>query len=123
MAQLGTPDMRLPIQYALLYPERRFIEDNKVDLLELGRLDFEKPDFNTFKALKLAYRAIETGGTLPAVFNAANEKAVSDFIEGKISYLAIADSIEAAMNAHEVIAEPTVEEIIEIGETIINHSS
>lgn len=119
MAQMGTPDMKIPIQYALLYPERRFIEGKRVDLFELGKLDFEKPDMETFKALKLAYRAIETGGTLPTVFNAANERAVADFIAGKIGYLDIADSIEKTMDAHEVIAEPTLEEIIRIGEEII----
>lgn len=120
IAQLGTPDMKIPIQYALLYPERRHIEGKRVDLFELGKLDFEKPDMETFKALKLAYRAIETGGTLPTVFNAANERAVADFVAGKISYLGIADTIEKMMDEHEVIAEPTLEEIIEIGENIIN---
>ena len=120
IAQLGTPDMKIPIQYALLYPERRHIEGKRVDLFELGKLDFEKPDMETFKALKLAYRAIETGGTLPTVFNAANERAVADFVAGKISYLGIADTIEKMMDEHEVIAEPTLEQIIEIGENIIN---
>ena len=119
IAQLGTPDMKIPIQYALFYPERRFLEGKRVDLFELGSLDFEKPDMETFKALALAYRAIETGGSLPTVFNAANERAVADFIDGKISYLGIADSIEAAMNAHEVIPDPTIKEIIALGESII----
>lgn len=120
IAQLGTPDMKLPIQYALLYPERRYLEGKRVDLFELGKLDFEKPDTDTFKALQLAYRAIETGGTLPTVFNAANEKAVADFVAGRISYLGIADSIEAAMNAHTVNPDPTLEEIIALGEEIIH---
>ena len=119
MAQLGTPDMKIPIQYALFYPERRFLEGKRVDLFELGKLDFEKPDTETFKALALAFRAIETGGSLPAVFNAANERAVADFIDGKISYLEIADSIEEAMDAHEVIPDPTLEEIIQIGEALL----
>ena len=119
IAQLGTPDMKIPIQYALLYPERRHIEGKRVDLFELGKLDFEKPDMETFTALKLAYRAIETGETLPTVFNAANERAVADFVAGKISYLGIADTIEKMMDEHEVIAEPTLEEIIQLGESII----
>ena len=119
IAQLGTPDMKIPIQYALLYPQRRHIEGKRVDLFELGKLDFEKPDMDTFKALKLAYRAIEKGGTMPTVFNAANERAVADFVAGKISYLGIADSIEEAMDSHDWIADPTLEEIIEIGERII----
>lgn len=120
IAQLGTPDMKLPIQYALLYPERRYLEGKRVDLFELGKLDFEKPDTDTFKALRLAYRAIETGGTLPTVFNAANEKAVADFVAGRISYTGIADSIEAAMDAHKVNPDPTLEEIISLGEGIIH---
>ncbi len=120
IAQLGTPDMKIPIQYAILYPERRFLEGKRVDLFELGNLTFEKPDLDTFKALALAYRAIETGGSLPTVFNAANERAVADFIDGKIGYLEIADSIEAEMDHHEVIADPTLEEIITIGEQIIS---
>ena len=120
IAQLGTPDMKIPIQYALLYPERRFLEGKRVDLFELGQITFEKPDLDTFKALALAYRAIGTGGSLPTVFNAANERAVADFIDGKIGYLEIADRIEAAMDTHEVIEDPTLEEIIAIGEQIIS---
>ncbi len=119
IAQLGTPDMKLPIQYALMYPERRPLAGKRVDLFELGSLTFEAPDLENFKALALAYRAIRTGGSLPTVFNAANEKAVADFVAGKISYLEIADSIENAMNAHTVLPDPTLEEIITIGETIM----
>ena len=119
IAQLGTPDMKLPIQYALLYPERRFLAGKRVDLFELGSLTFEKPDMETFKALKLAYRAIETGGSLPTVFNAANEKAVADFIAGKIGYLEIADYIEAVMDRHVLLEKPTLEEIISIGQAIM----
>ncbi|MBR3244058.1 MAG: 1-deoxy-D-xylulose-5-phosphate reductoisomerase [Parasporobacterium sp.] len=119
MAQLGTPDMKIPIQYALFYPQRRPLEGKRVDLFELGKLEFEKPDTETFKALALAYRAIETGGSLPTVFNAANERAVSDFVAGKISYLGIAERIEAEMDSHKVLPDPTIEEIIEIGESIM----
>lgn len=119
IAQLGTPDMKIPIQYALFCPERRFLEGKRVDLFGLKHLDFEEPDTETFKALALAYRAIETGGSLPTVFNAANERAVADFVSGRIRYLEIADSIEAAMNAHTVIPDPTLDEIIALGERII----
>ena len=119
IAQLGTPDMKLPIQYALLYPERRFLAGKRVDLFELGSLTFEKPDMETFKALKLAYRAIETGGSLPTVFNAANEKAVADFIAGKIRYLEIADYIETVMDRHTLVKKPTLEDILSIGQAIM----
>lgn len=120
MAQMGTPDMKIPIQYALMYPERRYIKGDRVDLFALAHLDLEKPDTDTFKALALAFRAIKTGGTMPTVFNAANERAVADFISGRISYIDIADRIEDEMNSHELVMEPTLDEIIETGERIIN---
>ncbi len=120
MAQMGTPDMKIPIQYALMYPERRYIKGERVDLFELAHLDLEKPDTDTFKALALAFRAIKTGGTMPTVFNAANERAVADFISGRIAYIDIADRIEDEMNSHEPVMEPTLDEIIETGERIIN---
>lgn len=112
IAQLGTPDMKLPIQYALFYPDRRPMAGKRVDFFELGQITFEKPDLDTFTGLKLAYRAAGTGGSLPTVFNAANEKAVGLFLEKKISYLEITDLIEACMDAHKVIDNPDVEEIL-----------
>ena len=94
IAQLGTPDMRLPIQYALYYPERRFLPGERVDFWSIGHLDFEKPDMDTFYGLALAYEAGRCGGTLPTVFNAANELAVSQFLNREIKYLEITEIIE-----------------------------
>lgn len=119
IAQLGTPDMKLPIQYALLYPERRDLPGKRVDFFELGQISFEKPDLKTFGALALAYRAIETGGSMPTVFNAANERAVASFLAGKIRYLDIEAEIEKEMNTHTLIENPSLEQIIQIGEEII----
>lgn len=113
MAQLGTPDMKLPIQYALYYPERRYLPGERLDFSTLTEIRFEKPDMETFRGLKLAYQAGKTGGTLPVVYNAANEKAVGKFLKGEISYLTIIDMIEESMKAHRVIQEPSVEEILE----------
>ena len=120
IAQMGVPDMKLPIQYALFYPERLYMSERRVDFFELGSITFEKPDTDTFKALALAYRAIETGGSMPCVFNAANERAVADFIKGRISFLDIAEAIEREMNQHMVIKNPNLDEIIAIGDEIIN---
>ena len=119
IAQLGTPDMKLPIQYALVYPERRDLQGKRIDFFELGQITFEKPDMETFGALALAYRAIRTGGSMPTVFNAANERAVALFLAGKIRYLDIEAEIEKAMNAHKLIADPSLDQIIQIGEEII----
>lgn len=113
MAQLGTPDMKLPIQYALYYPERRYLPGDRLDFETLSEIRFEKPDMETFRGLKLAYEAGRAGGTLPVVFNAANEKAVGKFLKGEISYLTIIDMIEESMRNHQRIADPTVEEILE----------
>lgn len=113
IAQLGTPDMKLPIQYALYYPDRRFLKGDRLDFWKLGHLDFEKPDMDTFYGLRLAYEAGRTGGTLPTVFNAANELAVSQFLDRKIGYLDIVETIEDCMRAHKVIENPTVEQILE----------
>ena len=113
IAQLGAPDMKLPIQYALFYPDRRPMEGKRVDFFELGQITFEKPDIETFTGLKLAYRAMRTGGSLPTVYNAANEKAVSLFLDRKIGYLQIPELIEASMDQHKVIKEPNVEQILE----------
>ena len=109
MAQLGTPDMKLPIQYALFYPDRMPMGGKRVDFYDLAQITFEKPDMETFKGLKLAS---EMGGSMPTVYNAANEKAVSLFLDKKISYLQITESIEAAMKNHKVVAAPTVEQIL-----------
>ncbi len=120
IAQLGTPDMKIPIQYALLYPERRFLPGKRVDFFELGQITFEKPDLDTFKALKLAYDAINIGESMPTVFNAANERAVRKFIDREISYLDISNMIEKEMKDHQLIVNPTLDEIIRLGESIMN---
>mgnify|MGYP005954967003 CR=1 FL=1 len=113
MAQLGTPDMKLPIQYALYYPERRDLPGERLDFWKIGQITFEKPDFENFKGISLAYEAGRIGGSMPTVFNAANEYAVSLFLDRKIDYLTITDMIEEAMRFHQVIANPTVEQILE----------
>ena len=113
MAQLGTPDMKLPIQYALCWPERRPMGGERLDFWKLAEIRFEKPDFDNFPGLSLAYEAGRTGGSLPTVFNAANERAVSMFLNRKIGYLTITDIIESAMRRHTVIPNPSVEQILE----------
>lgn len=112
IAQLGTPDMRLPIQYALYYPERRNFSGRRLDLFEIADLTFEKPDTDTFRGLALAYQAMEKGGNIPTVYNAANEKAVSLFLDRKISYPEITELIEACMENAEFIDHPDVDEIL-----------
>lgn len=113
MAELGTPDMKLPIQYALYYPERRNLPGERLDFWSLGRLDFEKPDMDTFYGLKLAYDAGRAGGTLPTVFNAANELAVKQFLNREIKYLEIIEIIEDCMKAHKNVDDPTLEQILD----------
>ena len=113
MAQLGMPDMKLPIQYALFYPDRRPMNGRRVDFFALKSISFEEPDIKTFRGLQLAYDAIAAGGSMPTVFNAANEKAVGLFLDKKIRFLAIYDLIQGAMEQHKVIANPTVDEILE----------
>lgn len=113
IAQLGTPDMRLPIQYALYYPERRPLSGDRLDLFALGQLTFEKPDTETFRGLALAYEAMRRGGNIPTAFNAANERAVALFLDRKISYPAITEIIESCMSEAAFIADPTVDEILE----------
>ena len=113
MAQLGTPDMKLPIQYALYYPERRYLPGDRLDFWEMGKLDFEKPDMETFYGLKLAYKAGREGGSLPTVLNAANELAVSKFLKREVKYLEIMEIIEDCMNAHKNIANPSLEQILQ----------
>lgn len=113
LAQLSTPDMCLPIQYALTYPDRAASDRVQTSLAEIGRLDFEEPDTDRFRALSLARRAGEVGGTLPAVLNAANEVAVEAFCERQLSYLGITETVAAVMAAHDLAAQPAMEEILE----------
>lgn len=112
IAQLGTPDMKLPIQYALFYPNRRDLPGKKLDFYELSQMTFEKPDVETFYGLRLAFDAAKTGGSMPTVYNAANEKAVSLFLDRKIAFLQIPEFIEKAMNHHKMIENPNVNEIL-----------
>lgn len=112
IAQLGTPDMRLPIQYALYYPNRRSLSGKRLDLFELGQLTFEKPDTKTFRGLALAYQAMQRGGNVPTAFNAANEKAVAMFLDRKIGYLDIVEIIEASMEACSFVDNPDVDQIL-----------
>ena len=114
MAQLGTPDMRLPIQYALTYPDRRYLSGERLDFETLTRITFEKPDMKTFYGLRLAYEAGTVGGSLPTVFNAANERAVSKFLARKIRYPQITEIIQECMRNHPTRKEPTLDEILEI---------
>ena len=113
MAQLGTPDMKLPIQYALYYPKRRFLPGDRLDFTKLREITFDVPDMETFPGLKLAYNAARAGGSLPTVFNAANERAVELFLQKKISYLTITDMIQAAMESHHMVNAPDVDQILE----------
>lgn len=112
IGQMGVPDMKLPIQYALFYPDRRPMKGDRVDLCKLGSLTFEEPDTETFRGLALAYEAGRRGGSMPTVFNAANEKAVALFLQKKIQFLQIPEVIQASMEAHSYVESPTVEEIL-----------
>lgn len=118
IAQLGLPDMKLPIQYALFYPERRFMPGERLDFAKLAGITFEAPDMETFKGLKLAYQAGRIGDSMPTVFNAANEKAVSKFLNQEIKYLDIVDTIEMCMSEHKLTKNPTVEQIIDIEKSV-----
>lgn len=113
MAQMGTPDMKLPIQYALFYPDRRPMDTKRVDFYKLGNMTFEAPDMHTFRGLQLAMDASAEGGSMPTVYNAANEKAVALFLERKISFLQISEIIEQSMDRHKTVYEPSVEEILQ----------
>lgn len=113
IAQMGMPDMKLPIQYALFYPDRKYLAGKRVDLFELGGLTFERPDTDTFQGLALAYQAARLGGSMPTVYNAANERAVALFLEGKITYLQIPELIREAMERHSPIPNPGVEAVLE----------
>ena len=112
IAQLGTPDMRLPIQYALYYPERRPLSGKRLDLFALSNLTFEEPDTDTFKGLALAYEAMRRGGNIPVAYNAANEKAVALFLNRQIRYLEITEIIEETMKQTGFIENPTLEQIL-----------
>ena len=112
IAQLGVPDMKLPIQYALFYPDRRPMAEKRLDLFELGSLSFEKPDTDTFRGLKLAFDSAYAGGSMPTVFNAANEMAVKRFLKGDIRYLEIYSMIEEAMEHNKRIENPDVQAIL-----------
>ncbi len=113
IGQMGAPDMKLPIQYALFYPDRRPMNGPKVDFYTLSKMTFEKPDMETFSGLSLALQAAEEGGSMPTVFNAANEKAVSLFLDKKIRFLEIYELIEACMEHHRKIEAPGVKQILE----------
>lgn len=113
IAQLGTPDMKLPIQYALYYPERRYLPGERLDFKKLTEITFEVPDMETFKGLPLAMEASRKGGSMPTVFNAANERAVAAFLDEKIHFLDIYTLIEEAMASHTVIRNPDLEQILE----------
>ena len=112
IAQLGLPDMKLPIQYALFYPDRRPMKGDKLDLFAAGSLTFERPDTETFRGLALGLQAAREGGSMPTVFNAANERAVSLFLNRKIGFLDIAELIEACMEHHRRVEDPDVDEIL-----------
>lgn len=114
IAHLGTPDMRIPIQYAITYPNRLSTEVKKLDLTEIGKLNFEKPDLETFKGLKLSIEASKIGGTMPTVLNSSNEVLVEAFLNRKIGYLDIVNGIEEAMNSIETIYNPKLEDVLEI---------
>lgn len=116
MAEMGVPDMKLPIQYALFYPDRRPMNTGRLDIKAIGSLTFEEPDIDTFRGLKMAYEAMDVGGSMPTVFNAANEKAVALFLEEKIHFLDIYDIIAEAMSNHRVLDNPSVEEILKAEE-------
>lgn len=118
IAQLGTPDMKLPIQYALCYPERRFLEGDRLDFWKAGSIHFEQPDMDTFRGLPLAYEAGRIGGSMPTVYNAANEKAVALFLDRQITYLQITDIIEECMEHHQKIENPSLDDILALEQDI-----
>ena len=121
IAQLGTPDMRLPIQYALYYPERRKMSGKRLDLFELGSLTFERPDTKTFRGLALAYDAMRKGGSQPTVFNAANERAVAMFLDRRISYPQITEIIEDCMEHVAYISDPTLDKVLETEQAVYEY--
>lgn len=121
IAQMGMPDMRLPIQYAMFYPDRRLMETERLDLFRLGSISFARPDMETFRGLPLAYAAMKKGGSMPTVFNAANEAAVARFLDRRISFLQIYEMIEECCSMHKVIPNPTVQEILDVQKSVMEH--
>ena len=118
IAELGTADMRLPIQYALYYPDRRPLSGERLDFYKLGQITFERPDTDTFRGLALAYRAMEQGGNVPTAFNAANERAVSKFLNRKIGFTDIYEIIRYCMDAHQTIADPDIRQILDTEQSV-----
>jgi 1-deoxy-D-xylulose-5-phosphate reductoisomerase len=118
IAQLGTPDMKLPIQYALYYPERRFLAGERLDFARIGSITFEDPDLETFRGLAYAFEAARAGGSMPTVFNAANERAVSKFLKRQIGFTDIYEIIRYCMDAHQVIADPDVDQILDTEQSV-----
>lgn len=121
IAQLGTPDMKLPIQYALYYPNRKFLAGDRLDFAKLKTMTFEAPDMENFRGLALALQASRAGGSMPTVFNAANELAVAKFLDKKIKYLEIIDIIEDAMDCHKLIKNPKVEDILAVEQQVYEY--
>ena len=121
IAQLGTPDMKLPIQYALYYPDRKFLAGDRLDFAKLKTMTFEAPDMENFRGLALALQASRAGGSMPTVFNAANELAVAKFLDKKIKYLEIIDIIEDAMDCHKLIKNPKVEDILAVEQQVYEY--
>jgi len=116
IAQMGIPDMRVPIQFALTYPDRENGNVKSLDLAELGTLNFQKPDMDKFPALRLGYEVVEKGGTMGATFNAANEVAVQEFLDNKIKFTDISKAVEHVMNEHNFINDPTLQDIMDADE-------
>lgn len=121
IAQLGTPDMKLPIQYALCYPERRNLPGERLDFYKIPQITFEKPDPGTFEGLRLAYKAGKAGGSMLTVFNAANEKAVAMFLAGQTGFLNIAEIIKECMEAHKNIDNPSLSDILEVEQDVYRY--
>lgn len=118
IAQLGTPDMKLPIQYALYYPDRKFLPGDRLDFAKLGSITFENPDMETFAGLRYALEAARTGGSMPTVFNAANERAVSKFLHREIGFTDIYEVIRSCMDAHHVLKDPSVQQILDTEQSV-----
>ena len=123
VAQMGVPDMRLPIQYALYYPDRKPLDCGRVDLFELGRIEFDRPDYDTFKGLKTGIDVAKKGGSACTVFNAANEYAVGKFLKNEIGFTNIYDIIENCLGKHTNIANPTLEQVLETERQTIDNAS
>ncbi len=121
MAQLGSPDMRLPIQYALYYPERRFLDSKRLNFAQISKLTFEAPDLDNFKGLRLAFEVGKKGGNMPVIYNAANEYLVAEFLKEKIKFLDIPEYIESALNHFTYVENPSIEEIINMENAVYEY--